>query len=58
MPTDPLYAALMKERYASSWWVTPRPEVEDSTFIQGVRRRVLAEVPEDAHETEEALWVS
>lgn len=53
MPTNPLYAALMKERYASSWWVTPRPELEDSTFMQGVRRRALSEALDSTEGIEE-----
>jgi hypothetical protein len=53
MNAGPLYAALLKERFSSTWWVTTRPEDLDSTFMQGVRRRALSEALEDAPETEE-----
>lgn len=50
MTTNPLYAAVYKERFSSTWWVTTRPEV-DSTFMQGVRRRALSEAL-DGHDDE------
>ncbi len=53
MTSDPPYAALLEERFSSTWWVTTRSEDVDSTFMQGVRRRALSEALEDAPETEE-----
>lgn len=40
---NPLYAELHKERFASAWWVTTRPEEVDSKLMQGIRRRALSE---------------
>jgi hypothetical protein len=53
--TNPLYADLRKERYAKKpvWWVTTKPEENDSPLMQGIRRRQLTDVPEDDHEIEE-----
>ena len=55
--TNPLYADLLKERYAKKpvWWSTTKPEENDSPLMQGIRRRQLTDVPEDAHETEEEV---
>lgn len=53
MNTDPLYRELHKERFASSWWATNRPEEVDSKLMQGIRRRALSEALEDHDEHEE-----
>lgn len=55
MPSDPLYSQLHKERFASAWWVTTRPEDVDSVLMQGIRRRALSEALEDHDELKEAI---
>lgn len=55
MTSDPLYAALLKERYSSTWWVTTRPEEVDSKLTQGIRRRALGEALMDAHDDKEEV---
>jgi len=51
---DPLYAAAYKERFASTWWVTTRPEEVDSALMQGIRRNILRdEYGDEAHDDEE-----
>jgi hypothetical protein len=52
---DPLYLALLRERFGkSTWWVTTRPELVDSALAQGIRRRALSEAI-DGDEIEEAI---
>ena len=44
--TDPLYAALLRERFARSpWFDKPPPDLplDDSSLAQGTRRRALSE---------------
>ena len=44
LPGRRMYEQAARERFgASLWWVTPRPDLDDSPFMQGIRRRALSE---------------
>jgi hypothetical protein len=52
---DPL-RALLNERYGcNQWWTSPRPELDDSALMQGIRRVALNEALDGVDDELEAI---